>query len=241
MYERKADFPLAVTSQDDDGLRAGLQWCLDRRADGQSVTVWTRLQRSLENNPMLEQFVTSRGVEHVTARSRALVRCQGPALMACPDLSDISQFTGANANRITALCVVAGNQDRLRPWVSFAGPEQLGDKSPWRIPTPGLDPVVEGEMESLTLAVNHNNTIAAGDEKEDVVFILCALHDAGYGLDGPALAGWAVVHGWTSDNPRLLEDYVRRINQGSPPRVRRKSDPSFVADLRSRAERSTGG
>lgn len=238
MFHHDVQYPVAVTSQDDEGLKAGLRWCFEHQADGEHVTVWTHLKSNLGNNRMLERFVSSRrDVEHVTARGGAFVRNAGPVLMAWPDPGDIAQFTGDNTNRITALCVVAWNEDRLRPWVTVARPELLGDASAWRVLTPNLDPVVEEGMKSLTLRINHNNTIAAGYEKDDVVSTLLALHDAGYALDGPALAGWAVAHGWTSDNPKLLENYVTAINQGSRPRVRRGLTPGLVDYFRDRVER----
>lgn len=69
---------------------------------------------------------------------------------------------------------------------------------------------------------------------------LLALHDASYALDGPAMAGWAVAHGWTSDNPTLLEKYVAAINKGSRPRVRRALDANLIDYLRSRADQPAG-
>jgi len=155
--------------------------------------------------------------------------------MAWPDPSDISEFTSWNSNRITALCVIAWNQEKLRPWVSEAHPELLGDISAWRMRTRQLDPVIVAAMESITLSINHNNTIAAGYDKDDVVSGLLALHDAGHRLNGPALAGWAVAHGWRGKNPELLEKYVQAINRGSRPRTRRGARPGLIDHFRAKA------
>lgn len=240
MYEHKAAYQIAVTSAGDDGLQAGLQWCLDDLHDGDRVTVWTRLKINLRDNPLLREFVAShRHIDHVTARGGAFLRHAGPVLMAWPDPGDISEFTSRNAKNITALCVVSWDEARLRPWVSAAQPELLGDTSAWQELTPALDPVVEEGMKLVTMTINHNNTIGTGYEKDDVVATLLALHDAGYVLDGPTLAGWAVAHGWTSDNPVILERYVAAINKGTRPRHRRALDPNLIHQLRARTNAAT--
>lgn len=237
MFHNEVDYPCAVTSADDEGLHAGFAWCADHMEDGDHITVWTHLKSNLSNNALLERFVSSsRAVDHVTARGGAFIRRAGPVLMAWPDPNDIAEFTGSNGNSIRALCVVSWNDDKLRPWVSAARPELLGTTDPWQELTPALDPVVEEGMKSLTMTINHNNTIAAGYEKDDVVSTLLALHDAGYTLDGPALAGWAVAHGWTSNNPAHLEKYVAMINRGSRPKARRTVRADYIDYLRAKVE-----
>ncbi len=236
MFHNDADYPVAVTSRDDDGLRAGIRWCTDHMVAGDRLTVWTHLKSNLGNNPLLTQLVASHSdVDHVTARGGAFLKHTGPVVMAWADPKDIADFTGRNASRIRALCVVSWNEDKLRPWVSAARPDLLGDSTAWQKLIPAMDPVVEEAMKSLTLTINHNNTIAAGYEKDNVVSTLLALHDAGYVLDGPALAGWAVAHGWTSDNPAHLEKYVASINRGSRPRTRRTARAGYIDYLRAKA------
>lgn len=236
MFHHEADYPTAVTSQDDAGVRAGIRWCADRREPGDRLTVWTHLKGNLGNNRLLAQLVSQNAwVDHVTARGGAFLKHRGPVLMAWADPNDIAQFTGRNGISITALCVVTWNEAKLRPWVSVAQPELLGDTTAWQTTAPPLDPVVEEGMKSLTMTINHNNTIAAGYEKDDVVSTLLALHDAGYPLDGPALAAWAVAHGWTGRNPTHLEKYVAAINAGSRPRIRREIRPDYIDVLRTRA------
>ena len=65
--------------------------------------------------------------------------------------------------------MIAWNADTLRPWVTQVKPEMLGDTSLWNHLSPALDPVVEEALRSLTMTVNHNNTISAGYEKDQVV------------------------------------------------------------------------
>jgi hypothetical protein len=94
------------------------------------------------------------------------------------------------------------------------------------------DPVVVEAMKSLTLTINHNNTIAAGYEKDDVVGVLLALHDAGIPMDGDAMQGLALAHGWSGKNPALLANYVKDINNGKCPRCSRVIGAEYVDHLR---------
>lgn len=226
------DFPVAVTSSDDDGLRAGFQWCANLLDEGDHVTVWTHLKGNLHNNPVLEAFVGRYGnVDHVTARGGAYMGHPGPALMAWADANDIAEFLGANERYVKGLCVVSWDEDKLRAWVRASEPEILGDSSIWEgdEDRKGLDPVVVEAMKQLTAVINHNNTIRGGYEKDEVVGALLALRDAGYELDGPALAAWATINGWRHDNPAQLEKFVDQINRGGRPRTRRGNRPSYMA------------
>ena len=236
MFHQEVTYPLAVTSPDPQGLKAGIEWCASHIDRGDRLTVWTHLKSNLDNSDILEKLVKGHpNVDHVAARGGGHARGRGPVLMAWPDPADIADFTSWNSAHITALCVIAWNPDKLRPWVSEAGAALLGDTSAWDVRTPQLDPVVLAAMESITLTINHGNTIAAGYDKDDVVSGLLALHDAGYRLDGPALAGWAVAHGWKGRNPELLEKYVQDINRGSRPRVRRGQQPGLIDYFRAKA------
>lgn len=241
MFEQHTDFPVAVTSSDDDGLRAGMRWCAQHMRERDVITVWTHLKSNLRNNRQLEQFVNSRrDVEHVTARGGAYMRHEGPVLMAWADPGDIAEFVRGNGNTIKALCVVSWVEAKLRPWVTEVRPELLGDISAWDVLTPRLDPIVEEAMKDLTLAINHNNTISAGYEKDDVVSALLVLHDAGYQLDGAAMASWAIAHGWSGRNPSRLETFAQDINLGRRPRVQRELQPDYVAYLRAKVNGARG-
>ena len=158
--------------------------------------------------------------------------------MAWPRPADISEFLRYNSHQVTALCVIAWGKDTLLSWVSAARPELLGKTTSWDMGDQ-LDPVVEAAMRNVTESINHNNTITGGDDKDDVVSALLALHDAGYALDAKALEGWAVANGWSGRNPALLADYAQRIMRGSRPRSRRKRDMNFVERMRQEAATST--
>lgn len=101
--------------------------------------------------------------------------------------------------------------------------------------TPELDPVAFEAMKSLTSAINHNNTIAAGYEKDMVVSALLALHDAGVLMDGAAVQGSALAHGWAGKNSSRLAKYVDDINDGKRPRSRFTLRSDYVANLRRKA------
>lgn len=153
---------MAVTSTDSGGLRDGLRWCIDQREESDHITVWTHELGNLRNNPLLEKFAGSPGIDHVTARGGSFLRHPGPVLMAWADPSDIAGFVHGRAQSIRALCVVSWNENKLRPWVAYARPELLGDVSVWEVPIPMLDSEVEAEMRDATDRVNHNNSISGG-------------------------------------------------------------------------------
>jgi hypothetical protein len=114
-------------------------------------------------------------------------------------------------------------------------PTVLGDGSAWEDQTADLDPVIVEALKGMTATVNHNNTISGGYEKDIVVSTLLALHDAGVPMDGEAMQGWALAHGWSGKNPEQLAKYVRPIKAGTRPRCRRVLRPDYVGDLRRRA------
>lgn len=113
--------------------------------------------------------------------------------MVWADMEDIGKLVQYGGRGIRALCVITWNEDAIRPWVSAVRPTVLGDRSAWEDLTPELDPVVAEAIKSLTLTVNHNNTISAGFEKDMVVSSLLALHDAGIRMDGEAMQGWTLA------------------------------------------------
>lgn len=231
MFDRNTDYSSAVASSDDEGVDAAIAWCVDKTQDGDVISVWTPLKSSLRNNPKLERFVSRyRNVEHITGRGFSVPSGPGPVLMAWPRMEGIGELL-RYAQRITALCVISWNEDEIRPWVTAVGPEVLGDGSAWETLTEQPDPVVVEALKSLTLTINHNNTIAAGYEKDDVVSMLLLLRDSGIPMDGSAMEGWALAHGWSGDNPARLAKYVDDINAGKRPRVRRQGLRADYIDL----------
>lgn len=236
MFDRNIDYPRAVASSDDQGIDAAITWCASKVENGQVISVWTPLKSNLRGNAKLEQFVNRyRDVEHITGRGFSMPAGRGPVLMAWPRMDGIGELL-RHGQGITTLCVISWNEDEIRPWVTAVRPEILGDGSAWDTLTEPLDPVVVEALKSLTLTINHNNTIAAGYEKDDVVSMLLLLRDSGIPMDGPAMEGWALAHGWSGDNPARLAKYVDDINAGKRPRVRRQGlRADYIDVLRTKA------
>ncbi|GAA3948374.1 hypothetical protein [Actinoplanes auranticolor] len=235
MFERNGDYPTAVASYDDEGVDAAITWCRNHLQAGDTLTVWTSLKSNLRNCRELEQLVNrNSNVEHTTGRAGGpQVRGRGPVLMAWADMDDIGELVRFSGPRIRALCVITYNEDNLNPWVAAAKPVILGDGTAWENPEPELEPVLLEALEGMTKSINHNNTIAArGYEKNTVVSILLALHDAGIPMDGEAMQGWALTHGWSGKNPQHLRDYVTAINNGKRPRADRMLRSDYIDRLR---------
>ncbi|WP_423461854.1 hypothetical protein ACO229_14175 [Promicromonospora sp. MS192] len=234
MFDRNVDYPTAVASYDDNGVNAAMNWCIEHRQDGDTISVWTSLKSSLAKSAKLDRFVQRyRNVEHITGRGGGTPTGRGPVLMAWPDMDDIGKLV-QHGYGITALCVITWVPDRVRPWVTVTNPQILGDGSDWQRRSPGIDPVVLEALKGLTVTVNHNNTIAAGYEKDHVVSALLALHDAGLPMDADTMQGWALAHGWSGENPTHLAKYVRDINTGKRPSASRVLRPDYVQILRDR-------
>lgn len=232
MFADDVDYPTAVASYDDDGVVEAIGWCVSHMEKGDILTVWTKLKSNLRNCNALDQLVSRHSdVEHVTGRDGGYAPGHGPVLMAWPDMDDIGELVRFSSHMIRGLCVITWNADRIRPWVTQMRPEILGDGSEWADATPGVHPVAIEAMKDLTLTINHNNTIAAGYEKDDVVSVLLALHDAGIPMDGDAMQGWALAHGWSGKNPALLAKYVKAINDGKRPRCNRRIRSDYVTRL----------
>jgi len=236
MFDRKVDYPTAVASYDAEGVAAAIDWSCEHLGDGDTLTVWTHLKSNLRNSTELERLVTRHSnVEHVTGRGGGSLHRPGPVLMAWPDMDDIGKLVSYGSSSIRSLCVITWNEERLRPWVTAVQPDILGDGSAWEDLTPALDPVVVEALKSLTSTINHNNTISAGFEKDQVVGILLALRDARIPMDADAMQGWALAHGWSGKNPDRLAKYVRDINAGKRPQARSVVRADYIDTLRSRA------
>lgn len=66
--------------------------------------------------------------------------------------------------------------------------------------------------------------------------MLLLLRDSGIPMDGSAMEGWALAHGWSGDNPARLGKYVDDINAGKRPRVRRQGlRADYIDVLRAKA------
>lgn len=236
MFNHDVDYPTAVASYDEEGVATAINWCVEHFEEGDTLSVWTSLKSNLPNCPALERFVQRhRDVVHITGRGGGMPAGSGPVLMAWPDMEDIGKLVRYGRG-IRALCVITWNEDQIRPWVTAMRPDILGDGSAWESLSPDLDPIAAEALKSLTLTVNHNNTISAGFEKDQVVGVLLALHDARIPVDADVIEGWALAHGWSGDNPKRLAQYVRDIKGGKRPRTRSVIRAGYVDILRERVE-----
>ncbi|BBZ18736.1 hypothetical protein [Mycolicibacterium gadium] len=236
MFDRDVNYPTAVASYDDDGVTAAIDWCVEHMQKGDTLSVWTSLKSNLRNCAQLADLVQRQSdVAHITGRGSHGPAGSGPVLMAWAGMDAIGELVRFG-HGIRALCVIAWNEDAIRPWVTAVSPIILGDGSAWEIRTPGLDPVLVEALTDLTSMINHNNTIAAGDEKDEVVSVLLALKSAGISLDGEAMQGWALAHGWAGKNPDQLAKYARDINAGKRPRHRKAIRSDYVDVLQERIE-----
>lgn len=237
MFDRDVDYPTAIASYDDEGVRAAIGWCREHMEHGDTLTVWTYLKSNLRNCARLNQYVGRHSdVAHITGRGGGFVQGTGPVLMAWPDMDDIGSLIQRGGHRIRALCVITWSEDRIRPWVRAMSPRILGDGSAWEDHEPlELDPVVVEALKDLTVTVNHSNAISAGFEKDMVVSALLALHAARVSMDSGAIQAWALANGWSGKNPQRLAGFVDDINAGKRPRCRKVLRADYVEDLRRRA------
>lgn len=232
MFDRDTEYPTAVASYDDEGVSAAIDWCVEHMQTDDTLSVWTALQSNLSNCNALERLVQRHSnVSHVTGRGGGTPHGTGPVLMAWPDMDDIGKLV-RYGHGIRAICVITWNADRIRSWVTAMKPDILGDGSDWKTPSAELDPIVMEALRSLTLTVNHNNTISAGFEKDQVVGVLLALRNARIPMDADAMQGWALAHGWSGKNPKRLAQYVRDINGGKRPRARHVLRTDYIDYLR---------
>ncbi|MFL0278166.1 hypothetical protein [Mycobacterium sp. SMC-19] len=240
MFDRNVDYPTAVASYDDDGVSAAIDWSIEHMQDGDTLSVWTSLKSHLRNCPQLEDFVHRyRDVTHITGRGGSGPVGRGPVLMAWADMEDIGELVRFG-HGIRALCVITWNEEGIRPWVTAMKPTILGDGSAWANLAPDLDPLIVVALTDLTSMINHNNTIAAGYEKDVTVGVLLALKAAEISMDGEAMQGWAIAHGWAGKNPERLAKYVRDINAGKRPRCGNAIRGDYVVGLRERVEAGDG-
>lgn len=237
MFDRVIDYPVAVASYDDEGMNAAIAWCVEHMEDGETLTVWTSQKSNLENSTQLERLVTQHSdVRHVTGRGGNIFHGNGPVLMAWPDMNDIGKLLRYGAPGMRALCVISWNDDEIRPWLSAVHPTVLGDGTAWGDLSLELDPLVVEALKGLTLTINHNNTIAAGFEKDMVVSALLALREARIPMHGKSMQGWALANGWSGENPQHLAKYVNDINAGKRPKHRNVLRPDYITTLRRRAK-----
>lgn len=234
MIKSNIDIPKAVTSDDAQGIAAGVEWCLQHMRDDLVLTIWTPSPADLADYPALVGLVKRhKDVVHAVGRGSGSPIRTGPVLAVRPSIEHLGKLM-RSSERFRSLCVVAWNVDQIRPWVTFAKPDILGDTSLWETLTPELDPVVIAALEDITVRVNLANPVSAsGYDKDDTVEPLLALHRAGYELPPDAIHGWALDNGWYGENPATLAKYARDISAGKRVRVGRSVlGPDYVTSLR---------
>nr|WP_303770041.1 hypothetical protein [Schaalia odontolytica] len=227
MFEKPIDYPCAIADHTEEGARAAFQWARQHVREGQQLMLWVPQKNILNNNEFLRALAKREGQDLTIAAGKNVYRVNGPVLAMYPDPDNLA-YTAA-AHGVTALAVVQWSSP-LDTWAKEVNAEVLHTCEPeveqrmlltGSEPEPELAPVVVHALERITQLINHNNTISAGREKRDVVGPLLRLHDDGVPLPAKKMAEWAVAHGWRSDNPKELIEWVGKINAGVRPRVPR--------------------
>lgn len=226
MYTRTIDYPCAIADFADEGVEAALQWALDHKGDGEELTLWAMAKGTLQANDILRGFSRYKGNSLNVAVGKHVHRVKGPVLAMYADAETLAYPAGAVG--LTALAVVASPHE-LDTWAEEVKAEVIhsidsnGSDTFELIgitPEPALVPEVIEGLEQITTLINHNNTIAAGYERDRVVKVLRQLKRDGYDLPAKRMAEWAVAHGWRRGNPKELIDLAKKINNGVRPRYR---------------------
>lgn len=226
MFAGTIDYPCAIADHTEEGVKAALRWALQHAVAGQMLTLWVMQRGILNNNEFLRDLSKEEGADLEIAVGKDVYRVNGPVLAMYPDAEDLAYPAGAQG--VTALAVVQWSSP-LETWAQEVNAEVVHTFEPVvdRGSLPGLEPEAEitptivDALERITQMINHNNTISAGRDKRDVIRPLLRLHDDGVPLPAKKMAEWAVAHGWRSDNPKELIEWVGKINVGVRPRVPR--------------------
>lgn len=149
-----------------------------------------------------------------------MYRVNGPVLAMYADAENLAYPAGAVG--LTALAVVASPHE-LDTWAEEVKAEVVhsidsNGSDTFELsgirPEPALVPEVIAGLKQITTLINHNNTIAAGYERDQVVKVLRQLKRGGYDLPAKRMAEWAVANGWRHGNPKELIKLVRKTNDG---------------------------
>jgi hypothetical protein len=98
VFDHKTYYPTAVTSDDDAGLVDGMQWCVERLGDGDSLTLWVPLKSSLSHNRLIGDLSRKPWVRTITGRGMSFVH-GGPVLAAWPRMADIGEIQPRGSRR----------------------------------------------------------------------------------------------------------------------------------------------
>lgn len=222
MYEKQINYPCAVVDDNKEGFDIAIDWLGEHVTNRENLTVWIEQKNMINNYRFLKQFLRVNAVKLVI--KIPFDRVDGPVLAVCPHLDTFSYITTVTG--MTALAVMRGSED-LYTWIKEVNAEVLQCLEYEDNQYVGtnleieseLAPEVIAKLKQITLSINHNKTIAAGDEKNIVVKHLLWLRNNGFTLPAKSMAEWAIAHGWTKDNPKELMKLVNRINSGVTPRL----------------------
>lgn len=216
MFETQISYPCAVSDQTEEWYSAAYDWVKSRLDEEHHTTLWVPQKNILNNNEFLKLLSNDEDVHIVTGKEGRIYEAHGPVLAMYPESADLGKITYGRG--VTALCIVQGLVAPLETWIQETSSEVLHDFT-FQIEEPVLTPEVVGGLARITKRVNHNNTIAAGYEKKQVVSELLRLHDTAEDLPPHRAMQWCAAHGWREDNLKKLGRYIQEINNGSRPRI----------------------
>lgn len=110
--------------------------------------------------------------------------------------------------------VVPWAEGEVDAWAVTAGPELLLGAEGGSA-RPVIDPVVVEGLKSLTVMVNHGNSLAGGLDERDAVAVLTTLHRGGHRLDAEAVYAWALANGWPGRGAERLREMAQKISGGT--------------------------
>lgn len=220
MFERPIDYPCAIADQTKEGVKAALRWALQHVGAGQVLTLWVMQKGILNKNKFLPDLLKDADVDLAIAVGKDVYRVNGPVLAMYPLADELAYPAGAEG--VMALAVVRWS-DPLDTWAAEVKAEVIhsidsSGSDTFELsgitPEPALVPEVIAGLKQITILINHNNTIAAGYERDQVVKVLRQLKMDGYDLPAKRMAEWAVANGWRHGNPKELIKLVRKANDG---------------------------
>ena len=220
MYTRTIDYPCAIADHTEEGVKAALRWALQHVGAGQVLTLWVMQKGILNKNKFLPDLLKDADVDLAIAVGKDVYRVNGPVLAMYPLADELAYPAGAEG--VMALAVVRWS-DPLDTWAAEVKAEVIhsidsSGSDTFELsgitPEPALVPEVIAGLKQITILINHNNTIAAGYERDQVVKVLRQLKRGGYDLPAKRMAEWAVANGWSHGNPKELINLVRKTNDG---------------------------
>lgn len=117
----------------------------------------------------------------------------------------------AEAGQPPAIVVLPWHRDDGKEWAQQYGATTEGSGA---ATVPGLDPVVERALESLTGYVNLSTGLSHPDDKLHAKETFLILRRAGYALDDDGIRSWASRNGWKPDDSRDLAEMATQVNEG---------------------------